>query len=119
MKCDALNIRVLTYTAEHRKTYDTLCLLKANGYVNVKVYAKDFHYNKTFWPIYEHRPSVNVHIPTKMLCENLGYEYEEIESYEEISESENTIFLVCGAGILPQELIKKYKIIIKMRLLGF
>lgn len=29
-------IRVLTYNVAHRKTYDTLCLLKARGYEDVK-----------------------------------------------------------------------------------
>ena len=32
---DMRNVAVLTYNQKHRKTYDTLCLLKANGYQNV------------------------------------------------------------------------------------
>ena len=32
-----MRIGILTYDVKHRKTYDTLCLLKAKGYDNVNV----------------------------------------------------------------------------------
>lgn len=44
-------IAVLTYPVKHRKTYDVLSLLKANGYTDVNVYATPFHYQKAFFPI--------------------------------------------------------------------
>jgi phosphoribosylglycinamide formyltransferase len=39
-------IAVLTYPVKHRKTYDVLSILRANGYTDVKVYAVPFHYQK-------------------------------------------------------------------------
>ena len=38
-------IAVLTYNQPHRKTYDTICLLKAKGYENVVVYAQEMTYD--------------------------------------------------------------------------
>ena len=51
-------IGVLTYNIPHRKTYDTLCLLKARGYKDVIVFAMPLHYKKQFKPLYEHRPQL-------------------------------------------------------------
>ena len=42
------NIGVLTYNVPHKKTYDVLCLLKASGYENVKVYAMPMKYKKKY-----------------------------------------------------------------------
>lgn len=49
-------IAVLTYPVKHRKTYDVLCLLKANGYTDENVYAIPFRYHKTLIPLIRHRP---------------------------------------------------------------
>lgn len=71
-----MQIGVLTYIGRHRKTYDTLCLLKARGYHNVKVYAVPYQYTKTFCPLYEHRPCVNDNFPeTEDICRSFGYEF--------------------------------------------
>lgn len=51
-------IAVLTYPVKHRKTYDVLSLLRANGYTDVKVYAVPFHYYKKHVPIIQHRPEM-------------------------------------------------------------
>lgn len=111
MKDTSTEVRVLTYTVEHRKTYDTLCLLKARGYSNVKVYAKPYHYTKTFSPVYEHRPKMNFHLGTKEICVNFEYDYIEIDSYDEIQEGEKAIFLVCGAGLLPESLTRNHMVV--------
>lgn len=67
-------IAVLTYPVRHRKTYDVLSLLKANGYFDVKVYAIPFHYQKKKRPLIQHRPEMNFHVPEiSKLCFNLGY----------------------------------------------
>ena len=105
-------IGVLTYNIPHRKTYDTLCLLKAKGYKDVIVFAMPLHYKKQFKPLYEHRPQlINQISPIEDFCNNLDYKYELIDNFSDIDLKENTKILVCGAGILPDNFIKKYKVI--------
>lgn len=102
---------VLTYEIKHRKTYDTLCLLKANGYQNVTVYAQPLHYKKTFQPLLRHRPADIPGIPElEELCRNFSYSitYGKIE---ELEIPEEMVLLVCGAGIIPEDIVKTHKII--------
>lgn len=109
-------ICVLTYQTMHRKTMDTLFRLKINGYMNVCVYAKPFHYTKKYTPLIAHRPAVEefegFNGPGYSdIINNLGYEVRNIDSYEEIDEAATTIFLVCGAGLIPEKVVNKYRII--------
>ena len=109
-------ICIFSYQSVHRKTIDTLCRLKLNGYTNVIVYAMPFHYSKSFIPYITHRPVIEEtdslnSFDYKMLVRNLGYEVREIMNYAEIDEMPETVFLVCGAGIIPDEIIHKYRII--------
>lgn len=103
---------VLTYNVKHKKTYDTLCLLKAKGYHKVLVWATPFTYVKKFHPIFEHRPEMIVDIDTERLCKNFGFDYRLSKSgYDELKVSQDTPVLVCGAGLIPDDFIKKYKVI--------
>ena len=102
-------IIVLTYNVPHRKTYDTLCILKARGYEQVTVRAKPFHYKKTFQPLVSHRPESNG-VNTQKLCENFGYRYLEWTD-EVLVFQEKKKMLVCGAGIIPDEMVKSNMII--------
>ena len=105
-------IGILTYNICHRKTYDTLCLLKARGYKNIIVYALPLHYKKKFKPLYEHRPQLLNQINSlEDFCKNLEYIYSPINDMKEIELEENSLILVCGAGIIPEKVVKKYKVI--------
>ena len=104
-------IGVLTYNVPHRKTYDTLCLLKSKGYEDVIVYAIPLQYKKKFSPQIAHRPEMIWDVQTQKMCESFGYEYEEILQYDEIKQPNGAVMLVCGAGLLPDDFIKKYKVI--------
>lgn len=104
-------IAVLTYPVKHRKTFDVLCLLKSNGYSDVKVFAIPFHYKKTTFPLISHRPEMNYDIPgIEDICKNFNYEYQEgaLENFD--IESERLV-LIAGAGILPDGFIKKHTVI--------
>ena len=104
-------IAVLTYNQPHRKTYDTICLLKAKGYENVVVYAQEMTYTKKKYPLIKHRPELNMNIPVpKEMCRNFGYDYQEI-MFADIQEPNDTLFLLCGAGLLPDSFLSKYKIV--------
>lgn len=110
MRMERMQIGVLTYNVPHRKTYDTLCLLRAKGYNDVIVYAIPMHYQKSFKPYIYHRPEIVWQVDPASLCENIGYKYVLINRYEEINDKDS-IFLVCGAGILPEEFIKNNVVI--------
>ena len=104
-------IAVLTYPVRHRKTYDVLSLLKANGYTDVTVHAIPFHYQKKYFPMIQHRPEMNYSIPEiSELCLNLGYRYEhgDLESFNIDKER---IVLIAGAGILPEEFIDSHIVV--------
>lgn len=103
-------IYVLTYQGKHRKTYDTLCRLRALGYQEVSVYAVPMRYTKKYRPLIEHRPE-NSDIDTEVLCANIGYRFASVADYEEITAPDKAAFLVCGAGILPDTFIKRYQVI--------
>ncbi len=106
-------INVLTYTVDrYRKTYDVLCLLKAYGYESVHIYAKDFSYTKTFVPLYEHRPPLPLVGKSSMqIAANFHYPYHIINEYDDIQLPDESVFLVCGAGILPDSFINRYIVI--------
>lgn len=104
-------ISVLTYDVKHRKTYDTLCLLKAKGYNNVTVYASPMKYKKKYKPWIIHRPSLNMDIPTiDVLCGNLDYKYVFIEKIDDRIPNDD-IILLCGAGLLADSFVDSHKII--------
>lgn len=104
-------IAVLTCPVKHRKTYDVLSLLKANGYTDVKVYAIPFHYQKKYFPIIQHRPEMNFQIPEiSELCFNLGYRYEQGE-LELFNIDKERIVLIAGAGKLPKDFVDRHIII--------
>ena len=102
-------VGILTYNVPHRKTYDTLCLLKAKGFREIAVFAEPLHYDKKFKPLLLHRPQINNHLTPNELCKNLNYQYN--EGFDKNILPTNSIILVCGAGIIPQVLIKKFRII--------
>lgn len=105
------NIAVLTYPLKHRKTYDTLCLLKAKGYQKVVVYAQPMTYSKKYFPLVNHRPELLMSVPdTKELCSSLEYEYIE-GSFAEIALDKDMLYLLCGAGLLEKKFVQSRRII--------
>lgn len=104
-------IAVLTYPVKHRKTFDVISLLKANGYMDVIVYAIPFHYQKKTFPMIQHRPEMNYEIPDiEKLCYNFGYKYE-MGKLETFNIEKDRIVLIAGAGILPDKFVKSHIII--------
>lgn len=96
---------VLTYPIKHRKTYNVLSLLKANGYTDVKVFAIPFQYKKKKQPLIRHRPEMNFHVPDiDKLCFNLGYLYE-MGDLENFHIEKDRIILIAGGGILRKNLL--------------
>ncbi len=103
-------IGVITYNIPHRKTYDTLCYLKASGYNNIIVFAEKLKYVKKTFPIIAHRPPTSNDLMPETLCKNFGYEYHDGMIREDLLK-EGSIVLLCGAGLLENEIVTKYRII--------
>lgn len=108
-----MKIAVLTYNVKHRKTYDTLCLLKAKGYRDITVFAQPMKYEKKRYPKVIHRPGLLFNIPEPfILCSNFGYGYIEGRFEDTIDSTwKEDIFLLCGAGILPEKFVSTYRIV--------
>lgn len=104
-------VGILTYEMNTRKTYDTLCLLKAKGYQKVIVYAQPMHYQKQYVPLLRHRPELTMDTPDLPdLCRNLGYSLVYGKA-EECDIPQTMPLLVCGAGILPTDFVQEHQII--------
>ena len=105
-----MRIGVLTYTVPHKKTYDALCLLKTKGYDDVEALAYPMTYSKKSRPSVAHRPDMGYLVPsTEEACRAFGYGYREISSYDEAEGKD--VYLVCGAGIIPQEFVDGNRIV--------
>lgn len=105
-----MNVVVLTYQVPHRKTYDTLCLLKARGYSDVRVVAAPLSYAKRFQPLVQHRPDMSYRVPETLgVCDAFGFRYEERRSYDGLVTAGPV--LVCGAGLLPEGFIHENLVI--------
>ena len=106
-------LAILTYNVPHRKTFDTLSLLKAKGYENITVFAQPMTYTKKRQPLVAHRPELNYSIPHPVeMCQNLGYQYLEGEFSDIVGkEWDEAVFLLCGAGLLPDEFVRSHRII--------
>lgn len=75
----------------------------------VTVFAEPLHYKKKFKPLIEHRPGLCNELTTEEICRNFGFQY--YKSFHGDILPPESIMLVCGAGIIPEDLIKKYRII--------
>ena len=105
-----MRIAVLTYTVPHRKTYDVLCLLKVRGYEDVCVLASPMTYRKKSNPLVAHRPDMGHLVPeAKETCRAFGFGYREIADYGEAEGAD--VYLVCGAGIIPQGFVDSHRIV--------
>ena len=107
-------IGIITYDAPHRKTQDLITKLILNGYSNIHLLVTPWIARKNYKPIFKHRPSRNVDIAIETLCERLKIKFTKVEIYNLdslISRNNFKHILIGGAGILPEELAKKHKII--------
>ena len=107
-------ICVLTYNAPHRKTQDVLFGLVAKGYRDICVLATPFVERKTLYPIFKHRPHQCIPLSVTELCKNLSIELilttlPETEII--LSERKFNHILIAGAGLLPEGISKRFKII--------
>lgn len=105
-----MKVAVLTYDVPHRKTYDTLCLLKVRGYEGITVLAYPLSYKKSYRPTVAHRPDMGYLVPsTEESCASFSYSYQLISSYDEADGFD--AYLVCGAGLIPQAFVETHRII--------
>lgn len=107
-------IALITYDIPHRKTQDLVANLKMNGYNDLHLVVIPFVERKGFQPIFKHRPSKAVNVSIDQFCENMKLTFtrvavEEITTYLEGQNFKH--IMIAGAGLLPEDLAKKFKII--------
>ncbi|WP_295842921.1 formyltransferase family protein [uncultured Apibacter sp.] len=108
-------IAVICYNKPTRKTQEVLLRLKGKGYNDVDVYAIPFILRKTLHPLIAHRPSeLLVKIDNEQLVANLNFTYisKEIEELDEcFTKKSYHSILIAGAGLLPESLVSRHKLI--------
>ena len=107
-------IAIITYDNPHRKTQDLISKLLIFGYKNIYLVIIPWKSRKNFIPIYKHRPSHATLIDLESMCLNLNIKYERVETLNlEVFFLNNNFdnIIIGGAGILPESLCKKFKII--------
>lgn len=114
MKNEKVRIAVISYDKAHRKTQDTISKLLIRGYRNLTVIALPWEDRKNFTPLFSHRPLTCEDIQLDVLCENLSISCEKVK-VEELCNYFNVNrfnhILIAGAGLLPDELVLRHKII--------
>lgn len=107
-------IAVITYDKPHRKTHDLVCKLLLSGFKKIHLVAIPWIERKGFIPIFSHRPSKTVNVDTETFSINFGITFTKVET-ENLSDyfAANAFdhILIGGAGILPQDLAEKHKVI--------
>ena len=109
-----MKIAVITYQTPHQKTQDLLSGLLLNGYKDIVLFALPFVERKQRQVKYQHRFSYPFDLHPRDLALNLMLGYVEGEASDLPSFLGKNSFdsvLIGGAGLLPEELAKHYKII--------
>lgn len=104
-----MNIAVLTYQGQHLKTLQFLGNIVRKR-MKPTVYALPLRSFKKRHPLFLHRPEQFCDTPVKEFSVQNHIKYFEITSYEEISQDFD-YFIVCGAGIIPEQFVVKNRII--------
>ncbi len=114
-------IVVLTYDHPHRKTYDVVCRLLAEGH-KVSVVATPWKNRKKRDFIYAHRPGesgwpqFDLMCPEE-LCKGLGLDFHRVSIgadtgiAETIEPLRPRVVVVGGAGILPKSVVTEYAVV--------
>lgn len=106
-----MKIGLLTYDRPHKKTQDVCMRLALLGYSDIEVIAQKWIDKPAFNPLFQHRPNGFIDVPVKKMCENLRMLYHELTDLPDfLSKNKYDKILICGASILPKEVLK-YNII--------
>ena len=107
-------IGIITYDNPHRKTQDLILSLLINGYKNIFLIITPWKIRKNFVPLFPHRPTSNINVSVNDMCLNLGINsirlnITELDKF--FSKTKFSYIIIAGAGILPETIAKKFKII--------
>lgn len=107
-------IALITYEVPHRKTQDLVSKLLIAGYTDLHLVAIPFVKRKAFRPLFQHRPHRVWDVGVEQMCAHLrlGYtrlELGELKAFFDAGGFEH--ILIAGAGLLPEELVERHKII--------
>lgn len=105
-------IGIITYNVSHRKTQDLVYRLILQGYSDLFLVVIPWIERENHIPIFKHRPSNPIPIMVDKLCEFLNLEYAKVNEIEQLLiKKQFKHILIGGAGLLPDNLVKKFKII--------
>jgi len=108
-------IGVITYDAPHRKTQDVVSRLILKGYrTRIMLIVIPWMERKQRYPFYHHRPGECVDIYPEQLTKmyDIGCIKRDVSNIERnFAIGLYDHILIAGAGILPDELVRQYKII--------
>jgi len=102
-------IGIITYNAPHLKTAQVIEGLSKKSHsaeaIEYIVFALPYSFRKEREIIFQHRPPSEVGEHTRVIAERYGMEYILCESDKDIKDCE--IYILCGAGILSSECVKR------------
>ncbi len=107
-------IGIITYDKPHRKTQDLVTKLLLNGYNDLHLIVIPWIDRKNFIPIFKHRPTNCVEIGPEELSKRLNLKFTRLDIKDLHPFFSNNSFdhiIIGGAGILPNNLAKDFKII--------
>jgi len=107
-------IVILTYNVPHRKTQDLLFQVKLKTEKEILVLATPMKYKKKYKPLVQHRPSKVIQVDNKVLCNKLGFTYEEISNdklFDRLCQLQPELVLVAGAGLLDAEIVRNFFVV--------
>ena len=107
-------IGIITYDNPHRKTQDLIYSLLINGFKDIFLIITPWKNRKNFIPRFQHRPIKSINVSVDEMCLNLGLKsirvnVDELENLFLEKQFKNII--IAGAGILPENIAKKFKVI--------
>lgn len=107
-------IVVLTYNIPHRKTQDLLYQIKLKTDKEILVIGSPMKYVKKLKPLIAHRPSKAIQVDNKVLCDKLGFKYEEVPNdllLDRLNQVNPEFILIAGAGLLDTEIVNKFIVV--------
>ena len=107
-------IAVITYDIPHKKTQDVIVSLIAKGYKEISLIVQPWVERKNFKSLIKHRPNEPIQVTVDDFAANFGISLvrltiEEMPAF--FLQARFEYILIAGAGILPENLTSKYRIV--------
>ena len=102
-----MRIGIITYATRHLKTEQIAVGLSQRGYTDISIFALPFKPRPVREVLFAHRPDMAAGAQTDMIARAVGASYRAVDSAADIDPETVDIFLIGGAGILPESFVNK------------